>query len=216
MFHRDLKALRRDTAPMYDLATRILPAAASASGAADLIAVPFDWRLGEPLPITVYPFPDFTTQPPSRGFAPLATYCLELEDTLQTAIIISLFTDRRAGVDDVLPANQGERRGWVGDEFMGNDFDARPDPWGSHLWLDYSGKTSREVLEHARYAAEEALAWLVRDGIASRVSATAQWVGERQDRLAVRPTIYQAGRASPVYDVLWGTSLRRAAQGALQ
>jgi phage gp46-like protein len=197
---------------MYDFATRIVPAA----NAADLIAVPFDWRLGQPLPQRNYPFTDFGTLPPTAGFAMLATYCLELEDTLQTAIIISLFTDRRAGVDDALPPSQTERRGWVGDEYMGNGFDARPDPWGSRLWLDYMGKTNNEVLVHARFAAEEALAWLVRDGIASRVSATAQWVGERQDRLAVRPTIYQAGRISPVYDVLWGTSLRRATQGTLQ
>lgn len=197
---------------MYDIATRVLPA----TTAADLVAVPFDWRLGAPLPPSGYPFEDFAALPPTASLAVLATYCLELEDTLQTAIIISLFTDRRAGLDDVLPANQTERRGWVGEEFASANFDARPDPWGSSLWLDYIGKASADVLVHAKFAAEESLAWLVRDGIAARVSVTASWVGERQDRLAVRPTIYQAGRASPVYDVLWGTSLRRAEQGALQ
>lgn len=197
---------------MYDLATRALPAASAAS----LMLVPFDWRLAPPLPASSYPFVDFAAQPPIPSVTVLVTYSLELEDTLQTAIIISLFTDRRAGRDDVLPANQTDRRGWLGDEYTTDDFDARADPWGSHLWLDYSGKTSDAVLAHAQFAAQEALAWLVRDGIASSVTATAQWVGERLDRLAVRPTIYQAGRASPVYDVLWGTSLRRANQGALQ
>lgn len=197
---------------MYDLATRAVPAPT----AADLMLVPFDWRLAPPLPASVYPFTDLSTQPPTAGIALLQTFGLELEDTLQTAIIISLFTDRRAGLDDALPANQADRRGWVGDEYTTDNFDARADAWGSHLWLDYSGKTSDDVLARASFAAQEALAWLVRDGIASRVTATAQWVGERRDRLAVRPTIYQADRASPVYDVLWGTSLRRASQGVLQ
>ena len=134
---------------------------------------------------------------------------MALEDTLNTAIILSLFTDRRAGRDDRLPLNDTDRRGWLGDEFMGSD---QADAWGSALWIWAVGKTTDQTLEGARFAAEESLAWLIRDGIAERVEVTASWVGERRDRLAVRPVIYKPGQVAPVYDVLWGTSIRRFAQ----
>ena len=45
--------------------------------------------------------------------------------------------------------------------------------------------------------------------IASRVDVEASWVGERQDRLALRITIYRPDQVQPVYDVLWGTTIRR-------
>lgn len=176
---------------MFDLATVPQP---NRVNAAVLVGVPFDWRL---------------TAPVLAGDAEvLDTYALQLEDTLNTAVILSLFTDRRAGRDDQLPHNVTDRRGWVGDEFMGSGFDARGDEWGSGLWL-LTGKATADVLEHARFAVREALAWLVRDGIASRIDVAAEWVGERGDRLAVRPTIYKADQVRPVYDVLWGTSVRK-------
>lgn len=196
---------------MFDVATRPQP---NSTDAASVFGLPFDWRLVTPGPAVSYPWKDFV-QPngvPVVYADVLATYAVELEDTMQTAVIISLFTDRRAGPDDKLPAGDTDRRGWVGDEFATDDFDSRPDPWGSLLWTCYAGKASQDVLERARFAASEALQWMVRDGIASRVDVAAQWVGERQDRLAVRPAIYKPGQVRPVYDVLWGTSIRRLAQ----
>jgi phage gp46-like protein len=196
---------------MFDVATRPQP---NSTNAASVFGLPFDWRLVAPGPVVSHPWKDFA-QPngvPAVYADMLATYSVELEDTLQTAIILSLFSDRRATADDQLPLNETDRRGWVGDEFMASDFDARPDPLGSRLWLCYSGKVTSDLLEAARFAAQESLDWLVRDGIASRVTVTAQWTGERFDRLAVRPTIYKPDQVRPVYDVLWGTSIRRLAQ----
>lgn len=196
---------------MFDVATRPQP---NTFDAASVFGVPFDWRLVTPSPASSYPWKDFV-QPsgvPLVYADVLATYALALEDSLQTAIILSLFTDRRATVDDKLPLHDTDRRGWVGDEFMATDFDTRPDPWGSRLWLCYWGKASGDVLEAARFAAAESLDWMLRAGIASKVDVTAQWVGERMDRLAVRPTIYQPRQTRPVYDVLWGTSVQRATQ----
>lgn len=196
---------------MFDVATRPQP---NTVDAASVFGMPFDWRLVTPGPAVSYPWKDFVRADgvavPSADV--LFTYSLELEDTLQTAVINSLFTDRRAGVDDKLPQGETDRRGWVGDEFTTDDFDSRSDPWGSLLWTCYGGKSSQELLERARFAAAEALDWMVRDGIASRVSVIAQWVGERQDRLAVRPSIYKPGQVAPVYDVLWGTSVKRFVQ----
>jgi phage gp46-like protein len=193
---------------MLDLATRPQPAR---TAAAAVFGVPFDLRLAEPLAPANYPWSDYGSPSgaPTQHVDVLATYALELEDTIQTAVILSLFTDRRAGADDKLPLNQTHRRGWVGEEFAADDFDARNDAWGSLLWLCYIGKATGDVLERARFAAWEALSWMVRNGLATRITVTAEWVGERKDRLAIRPAIYQGEQARPVYDVLWGTSITK-------
>lgn len=193
---------------MFDLATRVQP---SNADAASFFGVPFDLRLVLPTAPRAFSWTDYqsATGSPQPAVDQLAAYAVDLEDTLATAVILSLFTDRRAGRDDALPLNQDDRRGWVGDEFMGAE---QGDQWGSALWLCFAGKADDSVLERARFAAQESLAWLIRDGIAARVEVTTQWVGERLDRLAVRPVIYQPGKSSPVYDVLWGTSMRRFAQ----
>lgn len=131
---------------------------------------------------------------------------LALEDTLQTAIVISLFTDARAGQDDHLPRGQTDKRGWCGEEFVAPD----AAPWGSKLWL-LPAKAMPDVLERARFAAQEALAWLVPAGLAQRVSVDAEWHGQSaaNQRLALRIGIYRGGQIKPVYDVLWGTSIAR-------
>lgn len=51
-------------------------------------------------------------------------------DGLDTAVIISLFTDRRALEDDATPDFTENRRGWWGDTY-----DAQQRPIGSRLWL---------------------------------------------------------------------------------
>jgi len=138
---------------------------------------------------------------------------LQLDDTLHSAVIISLFSDRRANDDTVLPVNQTDRRGWCGDEYMAppsTDADlALNDRWGSDLWLCYITKATTDILERARFAAWEALQWLVRGGIAERVDVLAEWTGPTSDRLALRPRIYEAKNLKPVYDVLWATSIRK-------
>lgn len=193
---------------MLDLATRPQPNALNAGA---VFGVPFDWRLVAPQPATLYPFTDFAspTGAPVKAAELLATYAMELEDTLATAIIISLFTDKRAGPDDKLPFNETNRRGWVGDEFMALDATARRDDWGTLLWLIYVGKVTSDIPAFAEFTCKEGLAWLVSSGIASRVAVTAEWVG---DRLAIRPQIYKPDQTTPVYDALWGTSIRRFAQ----
>lgn len=182
---------------MFDIATRTPTTGRT----------PFDLQLLTPLPASAYAWHDFATADgePITYAEQLRTFALGLEPTLQTAIVLSLFTDRRAGPDDALPAGVTDRRGWVGEEFVGDG-----EPWGSLLWLLYTGKATADVLERARFAAQEALDWMVRDGVASRVVVTAEWVAaEGAERLAIRPQIYQGDDAAPVYDVLWGTSLRR-------
>lgn len=103
---------------------------------------------------------------------------LAAEDGLRTAVILSLFTDRRARPDDILPEADADRRGWWGDVAA-----ASPDDQiGSRLWLLSREKRRPEVVARAREYAEEALAWLVRDSVARSVKVEAEitpqgWLG---------------------------------------
>lgn len=95
---------------------------------------------------------------------------VELTTGLETAVVISLFTDRRARPDDVLPDGvDGDRRGWWADAFNQR-------PIGSRLWLLAREKQLPVVVARAKEYAQEALAWLVEDNVASRVDVAAEVV----------------------------------------
>ncbi len=103
------------------------------------------------------------------GDIELGGYDLATDDGLRTAVILSLFTDRRAEPDDVLPDDGGDRRGFWADAWP----EADSDRLGSRLWLVSREKQLPVVAERAREYAEEALAWLVEDGIAGAVRVEA-------------------------------------------
>lgn len=95
----------------------------------------------------------------------LDVFDLAIDDGLETAVILSLFTDARAKDDDVLPPGQTDRRGWWGDAYPVVEGDS----FGSRLWLLRASKQLQQSLNDAKAYAEEALAWLVTDGAASKV-----------------------------------------------
>ena len=99
---------------------------------------------------------------------------LEREDGIESAAILSLMLDARArdgdALPDSLPSAGGDRRGWWADSVAP---EAEGDRTGSRLWLLSREKTLPEVLNRARDYAEEALAWMVEDGVATSVSVTA-------------------------------------------
>jgi phage gp46-like protein len=102
---------------------------------------------------------------------------LQGDDGLLTAVIISLFTDRRANPDDPLPDERvgvrSDLRGWWGDRIAAED---RADPMGSRLWLLSREKDLDVVVERARQYADEALQWMLRDRLVARVVARASRV----------------------------------------
>lgn len=93
---------------------------------------------------------------------------LTSDDGLDTAVILSLFTDRRAEADDTVPGT--DRRGWWADMFA----DGEGDKIGSRLWLLVREKLTNDTVNRVRAYCEEALAWLVRDGVAKEVTVTAE------------------------------------------
>ena len=93
---------------------------------------------------------------------------LNSEHDLKTAVLISLFTDRRAYDDDGLPDPRGSKRGWWAD--------AISEKIGSRLWLLHREKQLNSVVLRAKEYAAEALQWLIDDGVVEKVEITAEIV----------------------------------------
>jgi len=92
-------------------------------------------------------------------------------EPLVRAVIVSLFSWRRANPDDELPGD--ERMGWWGDTYP----TVANDRIGSRLWLLSRSKLTEQVRLKAKEYAEEALRWLIDDGIASRIEVESERQG---------------------------------------
>jgi len=88
---------------------------------------------------------------------------------LVTSVLISLFTDRIAQPDDIIPDGTTDARGWIGD--LNEDA-----PIGSRIWLLDRSKQTAETLNKAQIYIAEALTWLVDDGVVAGFEITVQWV----------------------------------------
>jgi phage gp46-like protein len=124
---------------------------------------------------------------------------LDEDDGLETAVVISLFTDRRALRGDVLPEPKADRRGWWGDDFP----DVPGDRIGSRLWLLSREKQLAAVLARAREYALEALQWLIDDGVARAVNVAAEVVREGVLGLGVEIRRADKPVAQYRFDLFW-------------
>lgn len=102
---------------------------------------------------------------------------LARDEGLRTAILLSLFSDARAPIGAELPEAGADRRGWWGDAFAAEEVRSEADALGSTLWLLERGKALAGATEQARRAAEDALGWLIRDRVASKVLVEAALIG---------------------------------------
>ncbi|MDU5780389.1 MAG: phage GP46 family protein [Pantoea sp.] len=93
----------------------------------------------------------------------------QLTDPLTRAVVISLFTWRKAGQDDA----PEEVNGWWGDTYP----TVQNDRIGSRLYLLKRSKLTNQTPLKAREYITEALQWLTADGVAARVDVTAQRLG---------------------------------------
>jgi len=129
----------------------------------------------------------------------LEQFALAADDGLETAIILSLFTDARASNDDPLPFGESDRRGWWADAFPEVDRDRI----GSRLWLLQREKQTQATLNRAREYAEEALAWLIADGVARSVEVASFLVRNGVLGLSVVIQRPDASIARFRYETLW-------------
>ena len=113
---------------------------------------------------------------------------------LETAILISLFSDREASSDDVIPDGTDDPRGWVGDADQEYQI-------GSRLWLLERAKQTQETLRLANDYIAEALQWLIDDSVVARFDITTEWT--RAGLLGANLVAYQKSGAAIALNFSW-------------
>ncbi len=114
-------------------------------------------------------------------------------DDLASAVVISLFTDRVAQPDDVIPDGTGDPRGWHGDD--------PTTPIGSRLWLIFRSKRTQQTLTDAQSYAQEALQWMVDDGVVAGFDVFVEW--QPTSMLAMRVTLFKNDGTSQALAFAW-------------
>lgn len=116
-------------------------------------------------------------------------------DSLTRAVIISLFTWRRADPDD----DSEQPMGWWGDSYP----TIQNDRIGSRLYLLQRTTLTNKTVELARGYLEQALAWLKDDGVVSRITINVQRRGT--EILTAEITLYRNDGSSQLitFDDLW-------------
>lgn len=100
----------------------------------------------------------------------LANGDVQTGQDLETACLVSLFTDVLATPDFTPTDGTSDRRGWWGDPYL-------DEPLGSNLWQLERAKKTRDTLGLAQRWASDCLQWLVEDGIAANVAVDTRWLG---------------------------------------
>lgn len=116
------------------------------------------------------------------------------DNGLDTAVMLSLYIDRRAEPDDEIPDGTNDRRGWWGGRI------------GSRLWLLARAKEITDTLRDAKHYAEEALQWMIDAGAARAVAVTAEHIRTGVLGLLVVIEKPDGGR----YEKLWEYQLEAA------
>ena len=86
---------------------------------------------------------------------------------LQTAILISVFSDRVALPSDTILDGSNDPRGWCGDD--------PTTPIGSRIWLLERSKQTTQVLGLAKSYLAEALQWLIDAKIVASFDILTEW-----------------------------------------
>lgn len=107
---------------------------------------------------------------------------------LETAVLLSLFTDRRAKDDDVPPSGDAtDRRGYWADEFAA----VEGDKFGSRLWLLDRSKRTNETARLAEEYSREALAWMLEDRAVSSLDVVTETTAAA---LLIGVTLHRPGK----------------------
>lgn len=120
---------------------------------------------------------------------------------LESAVLISLFTDKRADEDDDLD-NINDLRGWWGDQISEYD----DDTIGSKLWLLERAKTTTETLIKVQEYAYESLKWMEDDGVVAKVEIDVERFGDPgNDRLGLHVKLLKIDGTTEAFkfDDLW-------------
>jgi phage gp46-like protein len=116
---------------------------------------------------------------------------------LETALLCSLFSDRRAAVDEV--ADPWRRRGWIGNLLS----DIPADNYGSGLWLYEQHRATSEVRASLRMEVIQSLDWLADEALVSHVDADVVYDPRKRQCTITIAALDQLGNTSRHAYQLW-------------
>lgn len=123
---------------------------------------------------------------------------LRADNGLQTAVILSVFLDKRATIDEVADG-ETNRRGWWADPFD----DLLTDEIGSKLWLRDRSKKTDEDLTKMEIDVSDSLAWMLTDGIAAEINVVADNSEIRDDGAAIKIEIVRPDGTLDKFKAFW-------------
>jgi len=122
-------------------------------------------------------------------------------DDLQTAVLVSIFSDRRA-TDAELDALADGATKPTTNKGIWIDTYREGIQYGSGIWLILRGKKLPETLSRAEEYAKESLTWMIADGVAQTVETSAAFEGDRM-LLTVTITRQSAEDVVATFDFAW-------------
>lgn len=126
---------------------------------------------------------------------------LAVDSGLESAVLLSLFTDRLATPDFVPPDGSKDRRGHWSDTYESS-------PLGSNLWqLERAVKSNATaVLAQARTYCLEALQWLIDDQVVASIAVMTAWVSATTLGIAIVITAPNGSTQTFDYAWAWNTT----------
>lgn len=122
---------------------------------------------------------------------------LEVGHDLETAVLVSLWTEQTADPGDILPVTtNADPRGWWGDAYNA------PDQIGSKLWQIFNRIRNQQTLNDAADFATKSLQWMIDDGVAAAVTVAPSFYGSAGVALVI--TITQPTGAVTQFSYAWG------------
>lgn len=121
---------------------------------------------------------------------------LVADEGIETAVLISLFTDHRV-TESELPPDTTDKKGWWGDMFP----QVNNDQIGSKLWTLSRSKVTEQTLAAVETFAIDALQWMIEDGVATNIEATAEMDDLRRIGLSV--TIKRPAGNQNRFNLIW-------------
>lgn len=128
-----------------------------------------------------------------------AANALALDESMETLVLLSLFTHVEATEAEIAAAGLDRQEGWWADATAIRD--PGTPRLGSKLWLLSRGKLSLDKMRLAEQYARESLSWLIDQGIAATVTVTA--TRPRPDVLGLDVTITRPTKLLPPFKQLW-------------
>lgn len=128
---------------------------------------------------------------------------IEYEEGLETAMAMSLFTNKRVDTSQV-PFLSNDQMGWWGD--LTSEIEG--DQIGSRMWLLEREKVTTEVLRRSEDYSLESLQWMIDDGITNSINVSSSYTENKVMVTAIE--IERPDEENTRYEVNWeGQSLRR-------